>query len=120
MNRMLRRMSLVGAAGALAAATLGVTAGTANAATCPSTGAACFYWQTNFNDDRLVYYPNSGYKYHQAGIIGVRNRAPYTVCLLDPYGDYVSVQPGGYDSDIRVLIDNSDLELYFHGTGTTC
>lgn len=112
-------------AAAMAAASLAASAGAADAAaaaahsvspayTCPSTGAACFYGETGFNDDFGVYYPNTGYG-EAYGTVGLRNRTGYWLCLENTgNGAKWAQAPYSETSNIGDGWNTVDALVYFH------
>lgn len=49
---------------------------------CPPSGAACFYSQPGFKKDFMVIYPPDGWgSVKPPGVVGIRNRTAYKVCL---------------------------------------
>jgi hypothetical protein len=95
-----------------------LSGGAANAATCPNSGAACLYHSANFNDDYYVYYPNTGYR-KTSGLLSVRNRTSYALCIidLDKSNLWIQIGPGGWDSNLNLIpwyYYTDKVELYFH------
>jgi hypothetical protein len=111
---------LAAAAMAAAAALACVSGAAAQAAspalTCPSSGAGCFYGQPNFNDNIGVFYPDTG-QGHLKGIVGVRNRTSYWLCLYNPGNGAKWAQgPNNENSNIGGGWNTVTATLYFAGS----
>ncbi|HTJ72261.1 MAG TPA: hypothetical protein VL551_32270 [Actinospica sp.] len=122
MNLLKSTVAAAAVAAALAGTSLAASAGAADAATvspaytCPSTGAACFYGETNFNDDFGIYYPNTGYG-EAYGTVGLRNRTGYWLCLENTANGAKWAQaPYSETSNIGGGWNTVDALVYFHST----